>query len=113
MTRDTFDLFDEGRRERSRFGDNELRDDCVTNLSSALAGTQKVTNLIDLDLILHNDNPSKKAIAVSLQGDTPFERWAWLARSRIEYERTGIGVNRSALVRVTLPESLAKEKGLI
>jgi hypothetical protein len=102
--RDAFDLFDEGRRERSRFGDNELRQDGDRVTKS---------NLCDLDLILHNDNPGKLAIAVSLRGDTPFAQWVWLARSIIEYERTGVGVNGSALVRVTLPERVAKEKGLV
>lgn len=105
MTRDrgSYDLFQDGKRERSRFGDNELRDDDRVTKS----------NLCDLDLILHNDNPSKQAIAVSLRGDTPFPQWAWLPRSMIEYERKGIGVNGSALVRVTLPESLATSKGLV
>jgi hypothetical protein len=101
--RDTFDLFQQP--ERGRFGDNEAAPERPTLAARS--------NLCDLDLILHNDNPNKKAIAVSLDGRTPFERWAWLARSLIEYERAGIGVNGSALVRVTLPENLAREKGLI
>jgi len=101
--RDAFDAFQP--RERGRFGDNE---------SDSVRGNASVrSNLCDLDLILHNDNPSKKAIAVSLRGDTPSAQWAWLPRSMIEFEKTGVGVNGSALVRVTLPESLAKEKGLI
>lgn len=99
--RDTFDMFQ--REDRGRFGDNE-----------SVRGNDSVrSNLCDLDLILHNDNPDKKAIAVSLRGDTPFSQWVWLPRSLIEYEKTGIGVNGSALVRVTLPEYIAKEKGLI
>jgi hypothetical protein len=102
MTRDrgSYDLF--GPPQRTRFGDSELADDKVVK-----------SNLCDLDLILHNDNPNKQAIAVSLAGNTPFERWVWLPRSVIEYERTGIGVNNSALVRVTLPENIAKNKGLV
>lgn len=101
MSRDTRDMFD--RPERGRFGDNE-----------SVRGNDSVrSDLVDLDLILHNDNPSKKAIAVSLQGNTPFEHWVWLPRSVIEYERTGIGVNGSALVRVTLPERMATQKGLV
>lgn len=99
--RDTVDLFTE--RERGRFGENEARDDDRVTKS----------NLCDLDLILHNDNPSKQAIAVSLRADTPFIHWAWLPRSMIEYERTGIGADKAALVRVTLPESLATSKGLV
>jgi hypothetical protein len=100
-TRDTFDMFSPP--DRGRFGDNE-----------SIRGNDSVrSNLCDLDLILHNDNPQKKAIAVSLAKDTPFARWAWLPRSMIEYEKTGIGRDGGALVRVTLPETLAKQKGLI
>lgn len=103
MTRDSFDLFQTP--DRGRFGDNE---------SDTIRGNNSVrSNLCDLDLILRNDNPAKQAIAVSLHGDTPFERWAWLPRSMIEYQKTGIGMNGSALVRVTLPEQFAKDKGLI
>lgn len=102
MNRDTFDMFRD--KDRGRFGDNE-----------SVRGNDSVRpNLCDLDLILHNDNPSKKAIAVSLYANTPFALWVWLPRSMIEYERTGIGsMYGAALVRVTLPEPLAKEKGLI
>lgn len=101
MSRDIFDRFETP--DRGRFGDNE-----------SVRGNESVrSDLVDLDLILHNDNPAKKAIAVSLDGDTPFARWAWLPRSLIEYQPTGIGVNGSRLVRVTLPERFAKEKGLI
>lgn len=103
MIRDTFDMFQEP--ERGRFGDNESAAERPTRAARS--------NLCDLDLVLHNDNPDKKAIAVSLDKKTPFERWAWLARSLIEYERIGIGKDGTAMVRVTLPESLAKEKGLI
>lgn len=102
MTRDAFDIF-QG-RDRGRFGDNESADTTNRVVKS---------DLVDLDLILHNDNPSKKAVAVSLRGDTPFAQWAWLARSLIEYEPTGIGQGGVKLCRVTLPERIAKAKGLI
>lgn len=102
MIRDSRDMFDD-RTDRGRFGDNE-----------SVRGNNSVrSDLVDLDLILHNDNPNKQAIAVSLRGDTPFAQWVWLPRSLIEYERTGIGVNGSALVRVTLPERVAAQKGLV
>lgn len=101
MSRDSFDIFSP--RDRGRFGDNESADDSRVVKS----------DLVDLDLLLHNDNPSKKAIAVSLNAATPFERWTWLPRSLIEVERTGEGVGRCPSIRVTLPEKLAKEKGLI
>lgn len=93
--RDTYDRFQP--RERGMFGENEYRREEVTK-----------SNLCDLDLILHNDNPAKKAIAVSLDIRTPFPKWSWLPRSLIEYERTGANT-----VRVTLPEGTAKEKRLI
>src|SRR5437870_941461 len=64
MTGDTFDRFSD--RPRGRFGDNE----------SQRADRVEKSNLCDLDLILHNDNPTKLAIAVSLNPDTPFAHWA-------------------------------------
>lgn len=100
MSRDTFDHFHSP--ERGLFGDNEQRDD---------SRVEKV-NLCDLDLWLHNDNPTKKAIAVSTDRDTPFARWVWLPRSVIEVERTG-SIRNTPTVRVTLPESVAKAKGLV
>jgi hypothetical protein len=101
--RDAFDFFDEGRRERSRFGDNEQRE-----------SESQVTksNLCDLDLFCHSDNATKLAIAVSTNTKTPFMKWIWLPRSLIEYVHTG-AVRNVAIVRVTLPEKLAKEKGLV
>lgn len=105
MTSDTFSFMDDTRRTRARFGENE---------SESVRGNDSVrSNLCDLDLILHNDNPQKQAIAVSFKADTPFAQWAWLPRSMIEYERTGIGKDKGVLVRVTMPESLAKQKGLV
>jgi hypothetical protein len=98
MTRDSFDRFTPP--DRGRFGDNEIRSHVERS------------NLVDLDFWLRNDNPEKKAIAVSAERDTPFDKWAWLPRSLIEYELKG-SVRGTSLVRVTLPEPLAKEKGLI
>lgn len=100
MTRDTFDLFQD--KPSGRFGENESRDD----------DRMVKSNLCDLDLILHNNNPSKQAIAVSLRGDTPFAQWVWLPRSMIEFECTG-SVRNVVTVRVTMPESLANQKSLI
>jgi hypothetical protein len=104
MTRDTFDQFQQ--RERGRFGDGERPCSKGPRVTGA-------SNLVDLDLILHNDNSDKDAIAVSERKNTPFENWKWLPRSQIEYLATGFGVNGSPLVRVTLPEWLARDKGLI
>lgn len=103
--RDSYDMFT--RPERERFGDNES---ASSGSSSRVNGA---SNLVDLDCVLHNDNPNKKAIAVSYDKTTPFERWVWLPRSQIEYEKTGIGRNGEAKVRVTMPEHVAKAKGLI
>jgi hypothetical protein len=98
---DTFDAFQP--RERGRFGDNE----------SGPSDRVVKSDLVDLDLYLQNDNPSKKAIAVSLAMPCPFDKWVWLPRSLIEFERTGVGRGGAKLVRVTMPERTAKEKGLI
>lgn len=99
MTRDTVDHFQQP--DRGRFGDNEQRSDQVEK-----------SNLVDLHFYLRNDNPSKKAIGVSADRQTPFKDWIWLPRSRIEYHATG-SIRGTPTVRVTLPEPLAKEKGLI
>jgi hypothetical protein len=96
---DTFDRFQSP--DRGRFGDNE-------SAFSQSPTKQARSNLCDVDVVLHHDKPEKKAIAVSLRQDTPFAQWIWLPRSLIEYELTGL-----KHCRVTLPESLAKEKGLL
>ena len=101
MTGDSFDRFQP--RDRGRFGDNE----------STSSNRVVKSDLVDLDLYLLNDNPSKKAIAVALALPCPFDKWIWLPRSLIEFERTGTGRGGAKLCRVTLPEGIAKEKGLI
>lgn len=101
MTRDTFSHFQP--QDRGMFGDDEQRSD---------DDKVQMVNLCDLDLFCHNDNPSKLAIAVSTETKTPYAQWIWLPRSMIEYVRTG-AVRNVTTVRVTLPERLAKEKGLI
>lgn len=95
---DSFDRFQQP--DRGRFGDNESAPQSPTR--------QARSNLCDLDVYLHHDKPEKRAIAVSLSNTTPFAQWIWLPRSMIEYELTGL-----KSCRVTLPESFAKEKGLI
>lgn len=102
MTRDTFSNFQP--HDRGLFGDNEQRRDDDKRVTKS--------NLCDLDLFCHNDNPSKLAIAVSTDIATPFAKWIWLPRSLIEYEGTG-SVRNCTTVRVTLPEYIAKEKGLM
>jgi hypothetical protein len=104
MTRDTFEAFQDP--ERGRFGDNELRPEKAPRVNGA-------SDLVDLDMILHNDNPAKKAIAVSYAADTPFDKWVWLPRSLIEVENLGVNNRGKRGVRITLPEYVAKEKGLV
>lgn len=93
MTKDTYDMFDEGKRERGRFGDNE---------SAAKPNAEFKSDLIDVDLSYSGQTPL--AIRVKDAG----KDWFYLPKSEIEFEMTGIGQ-----VRVTLPRWLAREKGLI
>jgi hypothetical protein len=98
MTRDSFDMFE--KPDRGRFGDNELqhrpgRGPKVTGAS----------NLIDLTLQLQQDRPL--SIMVS-DPDKPGSKWIPLPKSLIKYLDVGSGK-----VLVTLPRSVAAEKGLI
>ena len=108
MTRDTSDRFQP--RDRGLFGDNE---------HAPIRGNDSVrSNLHDLDLVLHYE--TDKAVLVSADGSEA--RAAWLPKSRIELYRGRLnaeGIKRSGqlvrlpVVTVTVPEGLAKEKGLI
>jgi hypothetical protein len=103
--RDTYEGFQP--KERGLFGDNEQRPESHPRVAGS-------SDLVDIEnLYLHNDNPQKLAIAVSMKPDTPFRDWRWLPRSLIEYETTGTGRMGVAQVKVTLPERTAIEKGLI
>jgi hypothetical protein len=62
------------------------------------------SDLVDLELLWAGEAPSGLAIAVRLD-ETSLK--VWLPKSAIEYERKG------KLVRVTVPEALAVEKGLV
>lgn len=107
MIRDTFEGFADP--ERGRFGDNEA----APEKSTPRPRVTGASDLVDLDMFLHNDNPAKKAIAVSFAADTPFEKWVWLPRSLIEHVSLGSNIRGRRGVRVTLPEHVAKDKGLI
>lgn len=98
MTRDAFDQFTPP--DRGRFGDNEdtPRNPRVTGAS----------NLVDITVHLRHEKPA--AIAV-IPTDKISVKWTWLPRSMIEFVRKG--AQDSTLIEVTLPEWLAKEKGLI
>jgi hypothetical protein len=97
--RDTYDRFTPA--ERGRFGENEEASSSPTKAARS--------DLMDMFCWLRNDNPDKKAIAVSAEREDPFEKWKWLPRSLVDYELAG----QFGFVRVTMPERLAKEKGLI
>ena len=89
-------------RERGRFGENEEqhrpgRGPRVTGAS----------DLIDLTVWVMMDNPDKKAIAVADPAKAG-KTWIWLPRSQIEYVKAEPG-----LIVLTLPQWLAKDKGLI
>ena len=110
MSRDTFEMFD--RAERGRFGDNE-----------APSPRQRVTgasDLVDLTMCMHAESKrgqkDQGAIRVSSDGDDA--KAQWLPKSQCEFSLTGrrqrskqgSGVE---IVIVTLPEWLAREKGLL
>lgn len=85
-----------------------------------LSDEDRVTksDLSDYDLALHYD--TGKAVLVSDTGDEA--KAVWLPKQHVEIERTGktvTGTKRNGqktswpLVTVTIPEWLAKEKGLV
>jgi hypothetical protein len=89
-------------RERGRFGDNESADKRVR--------PQRVngaSDLVDLTVWIMMDDPNKKAIAIA-DPAKPTKTWIWLPRSQVEYVKAEPG-----LIVLTLPQWLAKDKGLI
>jgi hypothetical protein len=93
MTRDAFDMFTPP--DRGRFGENE-----------SIRGNDSVhSDLVDLILHLQAERPLSIAVTDPAK---PGSKWEWLPKSKIEFERKSQG-----LVEVTLPNWLAKEKGLI
>lgn len=95
MSRDTVDRFRP--RERGLFGDNEYRSSDAQRLTGA-------SRLHDLTLQLMEERPLSIAVTDPAR---PGSKWIFLPKSKIEFEVKG------ALVSVTIPEWLAKEKGLI
>jgi hypothetical protein len=98
---DSADMF--APRERGRFGENEEqhrpgRGPRVTGAS----------DIIDVTVWLMMDNPEKKAIAVSDPAKKGKPQWIWLPRSQVEYIKAEGGA-----ILLTLPQWLAKDKGLI
>lgn len=107
MSRDTFDAFQP--QERGRFGDNEFAADQPARLKGG-------AKLHDLAMILHVDMERPRAVLAGLTEDR--RAAVWLPKSQVEIvtigpqERKLRGIVIQA-VRITLPEWLAKEKGLI
>jgi hypothetical protein len=111
MTRDTFDMFQEP--ERGRFGDNE----------SASAPRARVTgssDLVDVTMCLHAESKrgQKEQGAIRVSNDGDDTKAQWLPKSQCEFSLTGRRQRSKQgpgveIVTVTLPEWLAKEKGLI
>lgn len=111
MTRDTFDLFQD--KERGLFGDNEASAPRRQRVAGA-------SDLTDLTMCLHAESKKGQkdqgAIRVSSDGDDA--KAQWLPKSQCEFALTGrrqrsqqgIGVE---VVTVTLPEWMAREKGLL
>jgi hypothetical protein len=93
--RDTYDHFSEP--ERGLFGDNELR--------PARGRVTGASDLVDIILTLQQVRPLSVMVSDPAK---PGGKWISLPKSLIEYRELGKGA-----VEVTLPESLAREKGLV
>ena len=108
MMRDTFDMFQEP--ERGRFGENAAqhrpgRGPKVTGAS----------DLVDLNVIHHIDKDRPLAILVSF-GDRA--KAVWLPRSKVEWTEVAAPERKlrgmiDQQIKMTLPEWLARDKGLI
>lgn len=115
MTRDTFDLFTPP--ERGRFGDNEQAERSSQRVNGS-------SDLIDVALILHwqskPEAPEKGALLVSADGNET--RAIWVPTKFCEIEKSGRfvpGIKKSGqkaqleVITLTLPQWVAREKGLI
>lgn len=108
MARDTYDMFQSP--ERGRFGDNEAKPK-----GPRVSGA---SDLHDLDLVLHHE--TDLAIKVSVDGAEA--RAVWFPKSRVEIFRGNLDTRgtrstgqlvRLPVITVTMPERLAREKGLL
>lgn len=108
MTRDAYDRFTPP--DRGRFGDNER--------AGSKPRTAGASDLHDITLALHHD--TGRAVLVSSDGEE--SKAVWIPHSKIEVvkkESTLPGVRKNgqmvrlACVVVTMPEWLAREKGLL
>jgi hypothetical protein len=100
MIGDTFDRFQP--KDRGLFGDNEQQEQRGRLSGPRVNGA---SNMVDLVLRFEYDKLLAIAVTDPLK---PRQKWIWLQKRKIEFEQDGRG-----LVTVTLPDWLAKEKGLI
>ncbi len=97
MTRDTFDMFEKS--DRGRFGDNEQhRPGNGPRVSGA-------SDLVDIALTFKDERPASIAV---VDPSKPGSKWIFLPKSQIEFEH-----GASGSVVVTIPQWLAREKGLV
>lgn len=97
---DTFDRFEKGKRERGRFGDNE----------SAPPARGRVSGASDLvDIKVYFVRSTEKAIGIARSDHAG--GIIWLPKSQCQVEPREPKPN--SLCEVTLPQWLAKEKGLL
>ncbi len=84
----------------------------------------RIVNGVDLDLVLHHETQTdeKERGAILVSGDGYESRAVWLQKSKIEIYRGSLdarGIKRSGqivrlpVITVTVPEGLAREKGVI
>ena len=101
--RDTYDMFKP--HERTRFGDNEVRDNDSVR-----------SDLTDIDVLRHHE--TKDAILVSRDGLEANAVWVPKSLCEIAYGGVGMGKLRNGRplkmrqLTLTLPERVAIEKGL-
>ena len=96
--KDTFERFEQP--DRGRFGDNES---APSRKAPRVTGA---SDLVDLTLQLRFEKPL--SVAVTDPAKPQKQEWTWLPKSQIEFEKKG-----GVAVVVTLPEWLARSKGLV
>lgn len=102
---DSFDRF--APRQRGRFGDDEFRrrNGGFVNDDYPRRNQVERVRMFECDMILRQDRPT--SIMVS-EEEGARAKWIALPKSQIQYE-----MSSTTMVHITMPEWLAKEKGLI
>lgn len=93
--RDTFDRF--ARQERGLFGDNEQNLPRINQIEKR--------NRVDLTLVLRRDAPLSIAVT---QTEAANEKWIFLPKALIHYRKLS-----ATAVEVSIPDTIARDKGLI